>query len=140
MILGYILLTLGAVGILLPVLPTTPFVLAAALCFSSSNDKASNWLRRNRFFGPYIENYETKQGIRLSVKIWSILFVWAGLTVSMIRTQAIWMTVLLAVVGVAVTVHLLMIKTKEKHDVALSGSDRARAARAKQQRTHRRNP
>ena len=51
---GFLLLALGAVGIVIPVVPTTPFVLLAAGCFSASSPKAYQFLLRSRFFGPYI--------------------------------------------------------------------------------------
>jgi len=112
--LGFILLGLGAVGVALPVLPTTPFVLLAAVCFSASNRKISAWLQRNRVFGPYIENYRTKQGIKLSLKIGSIAFLWTGLSVSMIMVQKTWVYIVLGIVGAGVTIHLLLIKTKKE--------------------------
>ena len=111
-ILGFLSLGLGAVGVVLPVLPTTPFVLLAAFCFYASNRKIHDWLKRNRIFGQYIENYRTKQGIKLSLKIGSIIFLWAGLSVSMIVVRTMWVYILLTAVGVGVTIHLLLIKTK----------------------------
>ena len=113
-ILGFIFLGLGAVGIILPVLPTTPFVLLAAICFSAGNNRLAGWLRQNRIFGSYIENYRTKQGIELKLKVFSIIFLWVGLGVSIFLTQTLWLTVGLVVVGIGVTIHLLHIKTKAK--------------------------
>jgi len=110
-IAGFIALGLGAVGVALPVLPTTPFVLLAAICFSASNERAHAWLSRSRVFGPYIEHYRTKRGIKLPLKIGSIAFLWAGLGLSMFLTQHWWLYILLGVVGVGVTVHIAMIKT-----------------------------
>jgi len=112
-LMGFLFLGLGVVGVAMPVLPTTPFVLLAAMCFSTGNSKIARWLHRNPFFGPYIENYRTKQGVKKSLKIISILFVWTGLLISMAVTQTLWIVVMLAVVGVGVTIHLLMIKTKK---------------------------
>jgi len=113
-ILGFIFLGLGAVGIVLPVLPTTPFVLLAAICFSAGNNRLAGWLRQSRIFGPYIENYRTKQGIELKLKVFSIIFLWAGLAVSIFLTQTLWLTIALIIVGIGVTIHLLHIKTKSK--------------------------
>ena len=112
-ILGFIFLGLGGIGILIPVLPTTPFVLAAAACFAVSSKKFYDWLLENRFFGPYIENYRTKQGISMSLKVASIVFLWTGLTISMIILQSVWVYIVLGAVGAGVTIHLLMIKTKK---------------------------
>ena len=110
--LGLLFLILGGIGIFLPVLPTTPFVLLSAACFSASSKKLNEWLRRSRLFGPYIENYRTGQGISKLRKIISISFLWSGLIVSMVVVKTNWIYAILGVVGVCVTVHLLMIKTK----------------------------
>ena len=115
-LLGFVLLGLGALGVALPVLPTTPFVLLAAMCFSAGNQRMLRWLERSRVFGQYIENYRTKQGISAPLKIASIVFLWTGLIISMVRAQTARMYVLLGIVGICVTVHLLWIKTKKHGD------------------------
>ena len=112
-LLGIILLSLGAVGVLIPVLPTTPFVLLAAACFSTGCEKAAEWLRSSRVFGQYIENYRTKKGISRTLKIASIVFLWAGLATSIAITQKTWLSILLGAIGVGVTIHLLLIKTSQ---------------------------
>ena len=111
-ILGFVFLLLGAIGIVLPVLPTTPFVLLSAVCFSSSSKKYNDMLLRNRVFGPYIENYRTGQGISIKRKAVSIVFLWTGLIISMVIVGTIFIYIVLGLVGIGVTVHLLMIKTK----------------------------
>lgn len=113
-ILGFVLLGFGAIGVAIPVLPTTPFVLFAAICFSAGNSKLAKWLENTRVFGPYIKNYRTGQGVDLRLKIASIIFVWIGLAISIVSMQRIWATFLLIAIGIGVTIHLLMIKTKEK--------------------------
>ena len=110
--LGFIFLSLGIVGIAVPVMPTTPFVLLSAMCFSVGNERVSGWLRQNPIFGPYLENYRTKQGISRKLKISSIAFVWAGLGISMVTIQNLQVCLMLSAVGAGVTLHLLMIKTK----------------------------
>ena len=112
-ILGFLLIILGAVGVAIPVLPTTPFILLAALCFSISSRKLHDWLRRNRIFGQYIENYHTKQGISIWLKAASIAFLWTGLIISMIIVRTVWIYIVLGLVGIGVTIHLLLIKTKK---------------------------
>ena len=111
---GFVFLGLGAVGVAIPVMPTTPFVLLAALCFSSGSKRFHDRLLRNRVFGPYIENYRTKQGISLKRKIAGIAFLWTGIVVSMLVTRVVWVCIALGVIGICVTIHLLLIKTKRK--------------------------
>lgn len=115
---GFIFLGLGAVGIVLPLVPTTPFVLLAAGCFSAGSKKFHDRLLRSRVFGQYIENYRTKQGIDLSLKIASIAFLWVGLIISMAVVRTVWICALLAIVGAGVTAHLLLIKTKKGSEEA----------------------
>jgi len=111
---GFSCLILGAIGVFIPVLPTTPFVLLSAACFSASSRKLNDWLLKSRLFGPYIENYRTKQGVSARRKIASIAFLWAGLFISMFIVRTVWICIVLGAVGAGVTVHLLMIKTKDK--------------------------
>ena len=112
--LGFICLMLGAVGVVMPLLPTTPLVLLAAICFSRGSKRLDNWLSRSRLFGPFIVNYRTGLGISKCRKIASIVFLWVGLITSMavLRTTTIY--IILCIVGVGVTIHLLMIKTKKQ--------------------------
>ena len=113
MTLGFMFLGAGAVGVVMPLLPTTPFILLAAICFSHSSKRIHVWLRRLPFFGSFIENYRTGQGIRKPLKIISIISVWISLTISMIVMQTLWLSLLLTVVGGCVTIHILLIKTKK---------------------------
>lgn len=110
---GCIFLALGAAGVFLPVLPTTPFVLVSAACFSAGSKRLNSWLLRNRVFGPFIENYHTKQGISLLHKVVSIAFLWTGLIISIIIVRTTLIYIILGMVGIGVTIHLLMIKTKK---------------------------
>ena len=112
-VLGFALLGLGLVGALLPVMPTVPFVLLAAMCFSSSSKKFYERLRRNRFFGPYIENYYSKRGITKRRKIAGIVLAWAGLGVSMFVMRKTWVYIIAGIVGAGITLHFLLIKTRK---------------------------
>ena len=112
-ILGATFLGVGAVGIIIPILPTTPLVLASFLCFSQSSKKAEKWISNNRYFGSYIENYKTKKGVPLDVKLKSILFLWVTLIASIMLMDQYSLHLLLILVGVAVTAHILSLKTKD---------------------------
>jgi uncharacterized protein len=109
--LGVTLLGIGAVGVVTPVLPTTPLVLAAFFCFTQSSEKAEKWILNNRYFGSYIENYKTKKGVPYDVKLKSIVFLWITLTASMFILRQNIMILVLMIVGVAVTMHILLLKT-----------------------------
>lgn len=110
---GVVSLILGAVGIVLPLLPTTPLVLLSAVCFSKSSKRLEAWLMKSRVFGGFIDNYRTGNGIGKMHKIGSLTWLWIGLITSVIVIRTIWGCVVLGIVGVGVTVHILMMKTKK---------------------------
>ena len=104
---------MGAIGIVMPLVPTTPFLVLAAMLFSKSSEKFHKWLLRNRVFGPYIRHYELGTGIPKSLKIRTIALLWPSLAVSAFLVDSIWARILLAVVGVCVTAHVVMIRGKK---------------------------
>ncbi|MGB8453935.1 MAG: YbaN family protein [Anaerocolumna sp.] len=109
---GLISVTLGTIGIFLPILPTTPFLLLAAGCFSAGSPKLESILIKNRYLGSYIENYRYKTGVPRKTKIQAILFLWCGLLVSMLIINTILVNCILIIIGILVTIHLSIIKTK----------------------------
>ena len=73
LLLGYASLGLGFAGVFLPLLPTTPFILLSAFCFSRSSDRLHHWLLAHRTFGPLLSDWERGRAIRPRAKAWSIL-------------------------------------------------------------------
>lgn len=110
---GTVCLVLGGVGIVIPILPTTPFVIVAAICFSASSPKVYNKLLKMKFFGEYIENYKSKTGISTKTRLASIAFLWAVLGLSAIFVTKTYVYFILGAVGIGVTVHLLTIRRKK---------------------------
>jgi len=82
--LGSISLGLGIVGILLPVLPTTPFLLLSLACFVNTNKKLYNFILKNRYLAPYVEDFTRGNGIPKKVKIRAILLIWFSIGISSI--------------------------------------------------------
>ncbi len=115
--LGIVSALLGFIGIFLPLLPTTPFLLLSSWCFVRSSEKMNQRLMSNKFLGPYISNYKSKRGITKRNKIYSLIFLYATLTTSFIFSPNYWWLRLgLIFIGVAVSVHLLRFKTLHKED------------------------
>lgn len=109
---GTLCVVLGIVGMILPVLPTTPFLLLAALCYARSSDRFYHWLLTNRWFGEYIKNYREGRGIPRKQKVLTILLLWLtiGSTVGF-SGIAVWLKVILVVIAISVTIHLVKIRT-----------------------------
>ena len=100
---------------IIALLPTTVFFLLAAWCFARSSERFHYWLHNNRFFGKYLANYRSKGGMTRGSKIFSIVFLLAGISVSVLfLTENLYIRILLAAIAVGVTWHLLTIKTIEE--------------------------
>jgi len=109
---GTVALILGVVGIILPVLPTTPFLLLAAICYMRGSQRLYSALLRNRFVGSYIRNYLEGRGMSLKMKIWTLSLLWITiLCTTFLATDSLVVRIILAVVLVGVTVHILLIRT-----------------------------
>ena len=105
-------LGLGIVGIFLPVLPTTPFLILAAFLFAKSSDRLHYWILHNRLFGRYIKNYVSGKGMAPAAKIVVILLLWATISLSaFIAVSALWLRIVLLAVAAGVSVHILTIPT-----------------------------
>jgi hypothetical protein len=113
MSMGFLSLGVGIVGVALPVLPTTPFLLLSVFLFSGSNEKFSKLLLKNKTLASYVENYKNKTGVPAGVKIRAVAFLWATLAASMLIFQKEYLFVLLPLVGAGVTAHIALIKTKK---------------------------
>ena len=113
-VLGFISLALGVLGIFLPILPTTPFLLLSAFLFCKSSKKLHDWLLSRKVLGEYIHNYKTYHAMKRKVKITSIVLLWITLAISFYLVDILYVRIILVVVGIGVTTHLLMIRSMEK--------------------------
>lgn len=106
---GALALVLGILGLFLPLLPTTPFLLLASWCFARGSERLHRWLLSHRVFGEYLRNFEAGRGIPLKAKIVATLMLWTSLLVAMLRlyqTRGPALPVLLALVGAGVSLYL----------------------------------
>lgn len=111
-ILGSLSLALGVIGIFLPLLPTTPFLLLSAALYFRGSPKLYEWLLAQKHLGPYIRNFRENKAIPLRAKIISVALLWATILYCIICvTNALWLRVVLAAVLVGVTAHILSFKT-----------------------------
>ena len=105
---------LATLGMFLPVLPTTPFLLLAAWLFLKTNSGWRDWLLNHPTFGPYIQNYLVHHAIPLRAKIISISTLWATILLSAYIVNPIWLKILLIFIAICVTIHILLFKTLQK--------------------------
>ena len=114
---GMVCVMLAVAGIVLPLLPTTPFLLLAAACFARSSPRLDDWLHHNRLFGPYLRAYRDGHGIPLRVKVSIVSLLWISITLSAIFAipSRLWaLRLALVAIALLVSIHVLRIKTRER--------------------------
>ena len=131
-VVGIVSMGLGVLGIFVPLLPTTPFLLLAAACFFRSSPRLYAWLIHHPWFGKFILYYREYRAIPLQVKIGALVLLWAviGYAIWCVTTLW-WIRGLLAVIALGVTVHLLQLRTLTQEMIdQIEGTAEVQSARA----------
>lgn len=114
-VLGSIALALGIIGVFLPLLPTTPFLLLAAALYFRSSQRLYNWLLNHPHLGVYIRNFREHRAIPMRVKIVSVTLVWITLlNCALFIAEMWWLRLFFILLATAITVHILRFKTLKK--------------------------
>ena len=115
--IGSVCVSLGVLGIFLPLLPTTPFLLLAAACYIRSSDRLYMWLISNRWVGRYIRNYREGRGVPFSTKVIGIGLLWLTIGYSAFYiVDSLIIIIVLILIAVGVTTHLVLMKTYRRED------------------------
>ncbi len=127
-IAGTIFTGIGIIGIFVPILPTTPFLLLAAACYVRSSRRFYNWLLSNRFFGVYVKNYLEGKGMPLKVKILVIALLWItiGLLIGFVIEHLV-VKIILVVIHIGVTIHIILLKTAKGNEKEIPKTTSERA-------------
>lgn len=111
---GTLSLSLGVLGIFLPLLPTTPFLLLAATCYFHGSERLYHWLMNHPRLGGYIRAFREERAIPLHVKIISISLVWITLLYCVFFvTELLWLRIFLLLLAAGISCHILSYKTKK---------------------------
>ena len=109
---GTVCVGIGAVGIVVPVLPTTPFLLLAAVCYTRASKRLYTALLNNRLVGSYLTNYLEGRGMTRRSKVWTLSLLWGGIALAAaLTTDSLGVRILLATVLCGVTAHILTVGT-----------------------------
>lgn len=107
LITGWVALVLGVIGIALPVMPTTPFLLLAAACFLRSSPRFYHWLTHHRWFGPYLRLYLDGKGIPRRSKIGIITILWLTMTpTALLIVPWPWLSILMLLIAICVSLYI----------------------------------
>ena len=106
MTLGFIALGLALLGVFLPILPTTPFVLLAAGLFARGSETLHHYLLRHRIFGPIIQDWNEHRSMPPGIKPWAFGLLALSFIVSISVIAIIWLKLVLLALGVTLALFL----------------------------------
>ena len=110
---GTLSLALGILGVFIPLLPTTPFLLLSAACYARGSERFYRWLTGHRHLGRYISDYREGRGIPLGTKVSAIVLLWSSIVYAVVAiTDGVVVEALLLIIAGGVTTHLLSLPTR----------------------------
>jgi hypothetical protein len=113
--LGTLFLGVGIVGIIVPILPTTPFLLLATSFYARGSKKFYHWLLNNRILGAYIRHYIDGKGMPLKIKLFTIALLWIAISSTIAFTvDDLVVRLILVLVAIGVSVHIALIKSYKR--------------------------
>lgn len=114
-IIGTISLGLGILGIFLPLLPTTPFLLLTAALYFKGSPRLYQWLLNHKYFGEHIRHFREEKAIPLRAKIVSLLLMWGTMLYCIFfLIPLVWVKIVMFLIATGVTYHILSFKTLRK--------------------------
>lgn len=113
---GTVALLLGALGIFLPVLPTTPFVLLAAACFARSSVRLHDAMLAHRIAGPIIREWQEHRAMPPGVKPWAFALMAASFGTSILAMESPWHRAMLALLAAALSYFLWRVPVRKPAD------------------------
>jgi hypothetical protein len=114
-VIGSIAVIIGVIGIVVPLLPTTPFLLLAAVCYGRSSRRLYRWLITNKWCGTYIRRYREGEGVSVKIKALTITLLWLTILFSFFCVvSSTLVRILLLVIAGGVTLHILLLRTYKK--------------------------
>jgi uncharacterized membrane protein YbaN (DUF454 family) len=115
---GTFFIGVGLMGIFIPILPTTPFLLISAALYARSSTRFYNWLINNRIFGKFIKDYREGKGIPLRLKIMTITLLWITIGCSAVfAIDILWVRIMLVIIAAGVTAHVIRIRPKKRYQL-----------------------
>lgn len=112
---GFVFFAIGLLGVVLPVLPATPFMLLAAACFARGSERFYKWLLANKTFGPLIREWREHRSIPYRTKVIAIVLMSATLAASIVFfVKSPYLQLALTALGVLLAGWLWMVPSRDR--------------------------
>ncbi|MDX8044748.1 YbaN family protein [Gracilibacillus sp. S3-1-1] len=118
---GGISLLIGFIGVVAPLVPTTPLIILAAFCFSKSSKTLHQWLIMNKYFGHYIQDYQKGKGVPFKIKVIAVVSVWLSMLVTLITIPLLFVRILMLFVASFVSIFIFtspILKSKQEYEAS----------------------
>ncbi|WP_051688065.1 YbaN family protein [Desulfofalx alkaliphila] len=113
-LIGTLSLILGIIGIILPILPTTPFLLLSLYCYVRSSEKIYYFILNNKYLAPYVKDYISGKGIPLKAKKKAIFLIWLTIGFSIVFVVSnLFARIILLIIAVLVSIYIWTRSTRE---------------------------
>lgn len=106
LVIGLCSLAAGVLGIVLPLLPTVPFILLSGYCFARSSERLNTWLHQHPWFADALSDWETQRGLRRPLKKKAMLMTLASFSISILIVPLLWVKIMLATMCVVLLTYL----------------------------------
>ncbi|MET3559600.1 uncharacterized membrane protein YbaN (DUF454 family) [Bartonella japonica] len=107
-IVGWVMVVLGIIGIMLPIMPTVPFLLIASWCFARSSPRFHHWLNNHRIFGPPIKQWEERGAISTLVKVFAVVSMAGGFLSFLVMVHpTLWFALFVAVILLFISIYVV---------------------------------
>lgn len=110
--LGTITLSLGVIGIFLPIIPTTPFLLITSYCYLRSSKSLHTWLLKHPILGRYIKDYLEHRTVSRKIKVVALGTLWPSLVFTIFQIPLVSIKILLAIIGTMVSLHIIKLRER----------------------------
>ncbi len=104
---GHLLVFIGVIGIFVPVLPTTPFILIASACYARSSDKFHRALYESKLFGGMLKNWQDTRSIAPRAKVIAVATIWIGIAISFSFITTRWVELVLLGIGAFISLFII---------------------------------
>lgn len=93
--IGFIAFGLGAIGVILPIVPTTPFLLLASFCFAKGSEKFNNWFINTKLYKKQLEKFVEEKAMTLKQKLFILIIVGIMITFPLVIVDKLWVRLML---------------------------------------------
>ena len=120
--IGLIFLGLAGIGVILPLMPATCFLLVAAACFARSSPRLYHWMHHNRVFGRLLRDYRDHRIIPMHIKVTSVVVLWVTMGFTLVLVPNWIVRLIVIAIGATITAHVVSVRHRAAPEPSLAAT------------------